>query len=258
MKTRNFLRLFLFLLLLQITAAGMGRAAEPARERLEKEVSATVDLDRQTSVLEQKWFREKQLLADETHNLELEARLLEARIRRLQGYRQQRRLEIEKLKSGLEEMTEIGIRLEPYMDELVTRTRGLQNSDLPFAEAERQRRLAELTETLSSYDSDLPEKLRRVMEVLKIEAGFGRGFEVSEEILPVAGGETTVRVLRLGRIGLYYLTLDGARAGWFNREHQAWEELPGVYSESVKEALRMALKQRAFDLVKLPVAGGRP
>jgi len=107
MKTRNFLHLFLSLLLFQIAAASAGRAAEPVRERLEKKVSATVDLDRQTSVLEQKWLREKQLLADETHNLELEAKLLEARVRRLHGYRQQRRLEIEKLKSGLEEMTEI-------------------------------------------------------------------------------------------------------------------------------------------------------
>ncbi|HIE06712.1 MAG TPA: DUF3450 domain-containing protein [Desulfarculaceae bacterium] len=233
-------------------------AAEPVREQLEKEVAKTVALDRQTSELQQKWLQEKQLLADETHNLKLEAKLLEARILRLHGYRQQRQREIQKLKNGLKDMAEIGIRLEPYLDELVDRTSALQASDLPFARVERKRRLADLADTLNSYDADLPDKLRRVMETLKIEAGFGRGFEVSEEVLPIAGGETTVRVLRLGRIGLYYLTLDGAGAGWFNREHEVWEELPGVYSESVKEALRMALKQRAFDLVRLPVAGGRP
>lgn len=259
MKTRIFLLLFLSLLLTRISPATLVRAAEPVRERLEREVSATVTLDQQTSALRQKWLREKPVLADETHNLELEAKLLEARVLRLNAYQQQRRQEIEKLKSGLGEMNEIGIRLEPYLDELVERLQKLQAADLPFARAERERRLADLRGALNSYESDLPEKLRRVMEVLKIEAGFGRGFEVSEETLPLVGGETTVRVLRLGRIGLYYLTLDGARTGWFNREHKAWEELPGAYSESIKEALRMALKQRAFDLVRLPVAvGGKP
>ncbi len=255
MKPRFFLLLSLTWLLFQISPS---MAAEPVREQLEKDVAATVALDRQTSELQQEWLQEKQLLADETHNLKLAAKLLEARILRLHAYRQQRQREIQKLKNGLKEMAEIGIRLEPYLDELVDRTEALQASGLPFAMVERQRRLADLADTLNSYDADLPDKLRRVMETLKIEAGFGRGFEVSEEVLPIAGGETTVRVLRLGRIGLYYLTLDGAGAGWFNREHEAWEELPGVYSESVKEALRMALKQRAFDLVRLPVAGGRP
>ena len=258
MKPRIFLLLSLVWLLLQILPLTPAAIAEPVREKLEKGVAETVTLERQTADLEQKWLREKQLLADETHNLKLEAELLEARIKRLNGYRQQRQQEILKLRNGLEEMTEIGIRLEPYLDELVALTGKLQASDLPFDRVERQRRLVDLAETLNSYDTDLPEKLRRVMEVLKIEAGFGRGFEVSEEVLPIAGGETAVRVLRLGRIGLYYLTLDGTGAGWFNREQNAWEELPGVYSESVKEALRMALKQRAFDLVRLPVAGGRP
>ena len=245
-------------MLFQISPLTPVAVAGPVREQLEKDVAETVTLERQTADLKQKWLREKQLLADETHNLKLEAELLKARIKRLHAYRQQRQREILKLKNGLEEMTEIGIRLEPYLDELVARTGELQASDLPFAQVERQRRLADLAETLNSYDTDLPEKLRRVMEALKIDAGFGRGFEVSEEVLPIAEGETTVRVLRLGRIGLYYLTLDGTGAGWFNREHNAWEELPGVYSESVKEALRMALKQRAFDLVRLPVAGVRP
>ncbi|MCK5680489.1 DUF3450 domain-containing protein, partial [bacterium] len=162
------------------------------------------------------------------------------------------------LETGLKEMAEIGIRLEPFLDEVVGLIETFQAADLPFSVVERERRFNDLRQVLNSYDADLAEKLRRVMEVLKIEAGFGRGFEVSEEVLNKDTGETAVRVLRLGRIGLYYLTLDGAKAGWFNRELKVWEELSGGYSEAIKEALRMALKQRAFDLVCLPVAGGKP
>ncbi len=226
------------------------------RQQLEKGVTATVAVEKETADLRQDWQLEKRQLAEETHNLELEAKLLAARSLKLAGYRQQRQQEIQKLENGLAEMAEIGLRLEPYLDELAQKIETLVAADLPFSRIERQRRLLELNQVLDSYDADLAEKLRRSMEVLKIEAGFGRGFEVDEELLPLNGVDTTVRVLRLGRVGLYYLTLDGSQAGWYNREKLEWEALPGSYSESVKEALRMALKQRAFDLVRLPVAGG--
>lgn len=257
MKEKIFLLVVLTGLLFCGSITTLSAAPDTFREELEKGVGETVAVEQQTAGLHRKWQLEERLLADETHALELEAKLLEARSRKLQGYGQQRHREISRLCQGLDDMAEIGIRLEPYLDELVGRIKKLQANDLPFSLIERERRLADLNETLNGYDVDLAEKLRRLMEVLKIEAGFGRGFEVSEENLTIGAGEATVRVLRLGRVGLYYLTLDGARAGWFNRDRKVWEELPGTYSEAVKEALRMALKQRAFDLVRLPV-GGKP
>ena len=258
MKRKLFFGASLILLVSCILLMFDSAQAAPLREQLEKGVSATVNVEKQTAELRQKWQAEEHLLADATHALELELKLLEARSLKLQGYAEQRQLEITKLNNGLTEMAEIGLHLEPYLDDLVVEIKELKASDLPFAMSERARRLADLEAALNSYDVDLPEKLNRVMEVLKIEAGFGRGFEVSEEVLNRGDGETAVRVLRLGRVGLYYLTLDGSQAGWFNRESKTWEKLPGIYSEAVKEALRMALKQRAFDLVQLPVAGGKP
>ncbi len=230
----------------------------PSRQKLDETVHETVAVQKKTTNLRQGWQEERRALDDVTHALELEIKLLEARREKLRGYSQQRLKEISRLEKGLKEMTEIGIRLEPFLDELVDRIAAFQAADLPFSVAERERRLADLRQDLNSYDADLAEKLRRVMEVLKIEAGFGRGFEVSEEFLALDGTETTVRMLRLGRVGLYYLSLDGDRAGWFNRNTKRWEPLSGASNEAVKEALRMTLKQRAFDLVRLPVAGGQP
>ncbi len=233
-------------------------ASVESRQKIDETVKETVVIQKKTTNLSQGWQDERRVLADATHALELEIKLLEARREKLRGYSQQRHKEILRLETGLKEMTEIGIRLEPFLDELVGRIESFQVADLPFSVHERERRLADLRQVLNSYDADLAEKLRRVMEVLKIEAGFGRGFEVSEESLTFNGAETTVRMLRLGRVGLYYLSLDGERAGWFNRLTKNWEPLSGASNEAVKEALRMTLKQRAFDLVRLPVAGGQP
>lgn len=259
MKLFNMKTVRLILLATVLLLPGLTGAA-PTRQGLERGVEATVDLQRQTAAAVEKWEIERRELAAETHAIELEEKLLAARLRKLEGYREQRLREIARLEKGLEDMAEIGIRLEPFLDELVIRLDDFRGRDLPFAQTERRRRLADLKEALSSYEVSLAEKLRRCFEVLGIEAGFGRGFEVGEESLELDGVETTVRVLRLGRVGLYYLSLDGSRAGWYESAAQTWQPLSAGNSEAVKQALRMALKQRAFDLVRLPVAaaGGRP
>ena len=252
------MRKFLRIAILALACAGLPilAAADATRQGLERKVGETLDLQRETAVALEKWQVQQQELEEKLHAQELEEKLLAARLVKLEGYRDQRLAEIERLEKGLQRMTEIGLRLEPFLDELVLRIEEMSEKGLPFARPERQRRLAELKESLNRYEVSLADKLRRCLEVLAIEAGFGRGFEVSEETLPVDGVETTVRVLRLGRVGLYYLTLDGSKAGWYEAASARWQALPTAAAEAIKEALRMALKQRAFDLVRLPVGGG--
>ncbi len=233
--------------------------AGPGREKIDRIVAETVTVEKQSEARQQAWLDEKAELESATHALELEARLLAARVKKLKAYRRQRRAEISRLETGLKEMENIGLRLEPYLDELSEKIGKFVGSDLPFDRVEREQRLADLRRELDRYDVQLAEKLRRVFEVLKIEAGYGRGFEVSEENLELDGTETLVRVLRLGRVGLYYMTPDGERAGWYNRQAGKWVPLSRSFQPAVREALRMALKQRAFDLVRLPVEEeGRP
>jgi hypothetical protein len=248
--------LSVFLLVLSPAWTCLQASPAPSRHQLVKTVAATVVVQQDTEKARREWLTEKRQLQADTHALELESRLLAVRVRRLKEYRSQRLEEIARFRAGLEEMKAIGLELDPYLDELTGRLEKLVADDLPFDRQERELRLRQLRDELNRYDCRLAEKLRRVIEVLKIEAGFGRGFEVREENLPLDGAATMVQVLRLGRVGLYYLTLDGKQAGWFNRVSGRWETLPRSYHESVKEALRMALKQRAFGLVRLPVGDG--
>ncbi|NPA25544.1 MAG: DUF3450 domain-containing protein [Deltaproteobacteria bacterium] len=252
--------LLVFLLVLSPGGVSLQASSSASRREIGQTVAATVTVQQDTERNRREWLTEKQQLQADIHALELESRLLSVRVRRLKEYRSQRLEEIARLRAGLEEMKAIGLELDPYLDELTGRLEELVAHDLPFDRQERELRLRQLRDELNRYDCRLAEKLRRVAEVLKIEAGFGRGFEVSEEDLLLDGAATTVQVLRLGRVGLYYLTLDGEQAGWFNRTTGHWEALPRTYHEAVKEALRMALKQRAFDLVRLPVSagGGQP
>ena len=59
--------------------------------------------------------------------------------------------------------------------------------------------------------------------------------------------------LRIGRVALLYLTLDGEQAGMWDRESQSWQPLPSTYRIAIKKGLRIANKQAAPDLLRLPV-----
>ncbi len=255
MKRKVFLSLPLFLLVL------LPRVLPAA----DSPVAAVTDIAQQTVTVQQQtqkavaaWEKERQELLARLQNGKIEADLLRYRQKKLRRYLAERRDRIAKLKKGIAEKQVITRELEPFLDQTLERAVDMSQQGLPFLEEERQQRFAGLDATLNSYDASLAEKLRRVLEMLQIEARYGHQVEAYDRVLTLAGKETTVNVLRLGRIGLYYLTLDGREAGWYNPDGKTWEPLPGRFLEPVKDGLRMAMKQRAVDLVRLPVGkGGR-
>ena len=61
----------------------------------------------------------------------------------------------------------------------------------------------------------------------------------------------TVDFLRIGRVSLYYLSLDGVEAGiWHDN---AWQKLDDSYRQSISLGLKVAKKQLPPDLLVLPV-----
>ena len=99
----------------------------------------------------------------------------------------------------------------------------------------------------------LPEKYRRVMEAYRVEMQYGHTIEAYDGDLQVQGRTRTVQFLRLGRIGLYYLSPDGKKAGYWSRSAATWERLPAETRRPIAKGIRMARKQAAPDLVRLPV-----
>jgi len=152
-------------------------------------------------------------------------------------------------------LKKINRELEPYLDETVKRLREFIKGDLPFLTEERQKRLLALQSVLDSYDAGIAEKLRRVLEALRIEVDYGGQVEVTEEQITLADRPRTVQVFRLGRLALFYRTLDGKEIGRFNPETGRWEKLPSRFSREMERAMEMAARRRAADLLKLPIGG---
>jgi hypothetical protein len=245
-----------FVLLLPPAAVAAATApVDAAGETVSRTVAEQEKRQREISA----WEEERRELLETRHELEQRLELLRFRCRKHEGYIARRRQAVAELEAGIAAQRRIADELEPLLDDTLAQTRRFAAADLPFLIAERENRFLQIAELLDRYDASLAEKLRRVLEMLHIEARYGQGVEAYDARLPVGGGEAAVKVLRVGRVGLYYLTLDGTAAGWYNPETATWEPLAGGSRDAVREALRMAMKQRAVDLVTLPVAvGGRP
>jgi hypothetical protein len=125
--------------------------------------------------------------------------------------------------------------------------------DMPFLPEERNLRIEELRKLMERPDVLTSEKYRRVTEAYQIELDYGHTIEAYEGEIDVDGQAKTVAFLRYGRLGLYYMTLDGQTIGHWDTEQDAWVELDAEYRASLDRALRIARKQLPPDLTRLPV-----
>ncbi len=145
-------------------------------------------------------------------------------------------------------------RITPLIREMVGRLEQFVALDLPFSLSERRQRLMKLRDKLRQPSLSVGEKYRYVLEAYQIENDYGRTIEAYKDKLRGQNDEERlVEFLRIGRLALYYQTLDGKEIGQWNRTTKQWEQLPGEYRSDIRKGLRIANKQLAPDLLALPV-----
>ena len=125
--------------------------------------------------------------------------------------------------------------------------------DTPFLPDERQSRVVALQALMDRADVSVAEKYRRILEAYLVETEYGRTIESYKGELGEAAEARTVDFLRIGRVSLYYVTLDGVETGYWDQEAKQWHRLDDSYRESLAQAIKVAKKQLPPDLLVLPV-----
>lgn len=125
--------------------------------------------------------------------------------------------------------------------------------DLPFLQAERRERVAALRRMMTDPSTPAAEKYRRILEAYRIEGDYGRGFGAERLELDDGGRKKIVDVLRVGRVALYSLTLDGREAAYWEPASKQWKPLSGSYRSALREGLKIARETAAPIVVNLPV-----
>jgi len=143
--------------------------------------------------------------------------------------------------------------ITPLMLRMIDALSAFVSLDVPFLEEERSERILELRKLMRRADVTEAEKYRSIMEAYQIENDYGRTIEAYRSTLIQGDKEVTVNFLRVGRIALVYQTLDEAEAGAWNSNSKSWEALDANLRTSIRNGLRIARKQSAPDLIRLPL-----
>ncbi len=163
------------------------------------------------------------------------------------------REEKREMERQLEEIARAEREIVPLMIQMVDTLERFVQLDTPFLPEERRQRINQLKRLLTSAEISSAEKFRRILEAYQIENDYARTIEAYRAELEVDDEKRPVDFLRLGRVALFYQTLDGERSGFWNPRKKRWESLPDEFRRPIRQGLRIARKEAAPDLLTLPI-----
>ncbi len=231
-----------------------------AKDPLTRSIDTSIANTRQEAKVQQRIDKlddETKAMLEEYQRLSRELDVLKVyddQLLRLVKSQEEEKTSIQKQMQALDmtqrEIVPLMLRMVQSLDEFI-------HLDQPFLAEERGLRITQLKQLMDRADISVGEKYRRVLEAYQIEMDYSRTIEASRGELQTGANPRTVDFLRIGRVGLYYLTLDRKEVGRWNPASDAWETLPSRYNLPIRNGLRIARKQAAPDLLRLPVSAPR-
>ncbi len=198
-------------------------------------------------------------ISDDTDRLTAEYRIVLQRIDALRIYNKQvsdliasQEDEMTSLRRQIDDVELVGREVTPLMLGMLDAIENFVELDVPFLPEERSDRMADLHDVMVRADVTDAERYRRIMEAYQIENEFGRTIEAYQGELNLDGSTRQVDFLRVGRVGFLYQTLDGSETGVWDQKKRAWKDAEDSAS-AVRLGIRMARKQTAPDLLRLPL-----
>tara|TARA_B100000768_G_scaffold178992_1_gene195780 strand:- start:2922 stop:3698 length:777 start_codon:yes stop_codon:yes gene_type:complete len=161
--------------------------------------------------------------------------------------------EIENIILKIDELDQTNQRIVPLMLKMIDGLENFIQLDLPFLMTERKDRVINLKTTMDRGDISTSEKFRLITEAYKTELEYGRTIEAYRDNIVIDDVETSADFLRIGRIALTYLTVDGSKGGYWDTSTSQWEKSTSAIKRSTADALKVATKQAPPALIKIPV-----
>jgi hypothetical protein len=222
-------------------------------DEIRRPVRESVEIRKQTQEANEQWQRERQALAARYDRLAEENRRLAARIEALEENVSASNRRIKQKEKQLADIEHVTVGIEPFLMETIGRIAALTTDGLPFLQEERQQRLERIREMMADPDVPVSEKYRKVMEALLVEAEYGNTIEVYQKTIDADGKTMLANIFRLGRLSLFYQTMDRQESGWFNAADSAWEKLPNTYNRDISTAIDIGAKRQPVELLTLPL-----
>lgn len=160
---------------------------------------------------------------------------------------------LEDIALSMDQVDVINRQIFPLMERMID---GIEQSialDIPFLLDERTKRIDTLKEIMERSDVSVAEKFRKVMEAYQIENDYGGSSEWYLQEIELDGTVREYKMLRIGRIGLYFQSDDTSVTGWWNTETGQYEEVSNENRNEIRKGLRIARQLVAPELVLIPL-----
>lgn len=235
---------------------GVGSAfAQDSPSEVHGNVAKTIASEQKAQDKADGWSDQKQTILNDIRDLKYRVTWKQYRQKKYKIYNEGVKESIKNLQATKEEINKLREQLDPYLEQVVDRLEAFVKKDLPFQPEERQSRIDALRKILNNYNMQPSEKLNYIVSNgLKIEADYGKMYEYQEDVkLNFDGVDTKVNIMRIGRISMYYMSIDRKQIGMYNKEAAKWEPLPDSQLQEFKRAFDMVNQKRAADIVELPL-----
>lgn len=158
--------------------------------------------------------------------------------------------ELESLQNQLDELARTERDIMPLMKRMVDALERFVEMDMPFRADRRRDRIAALRDAMSDPSVSVADRYQRVMEAYSDESDYGRS--IDHERAEIDG--QVHDLIRVGRVALYALSLDGGDAKRWDKDEQRWVTLSGRYIPALRQAMRISREVVAPELMLLPVS----
>ncbi len=243
----------LSIVMLLVSAWPGGVSAHTASAtRVKETAEKTVGIDVGTQNLVEDWAQEKQEMLDRIETLS--SQLKQAQWQQEKNLVFIRTLEekIADLNLRAAEIKKVELELLPVLDTTLAQVNHLAMSDMPAALERRKEAIARTRTVLDDYDMGLLSKARTMFDLMSREVDLGYTVGVEEQEITADGQARQVKLLRVGRIGLYAVTLDGRNGFVWNRSANQFTALEGS-AKDLSNAVEMAEGIRLIGLSNLPL-----
>ncbi len=230
-----------------------GLNAENFADRLRAPVRETVSIRKETQASLDQWGLEKEQLAAEYDALKKQVESRKLAQENLKNEISLHESRVALLDKEVADASRISAEIQPFLKEVHGRLNQLVRDGLPFLVRERADRLHNLQTVLKDPGIAVSEKFRKLLEAVQIEAEYGNTVEVYPRKIVVDGKEFRADIFRLGRISLFFQSIDRETAGYFDAGSGLWEVLPEKYNRDIGSVIEIGSKRRPVELVNLPL-----
>ncbi|MBU1344184.1 MAG: DUF3450 domain-containing protein [Proteobacteria bacterium] len=230
-----------------------GQCQASRTEDVKQPVEQSVKIRQETQRETDQWEQEKAKLIYLYDQLKAEHEALATENKTLSSAESEAETLNLKLLKQKQESVRIQKELLPFLNNLYARLATLVSNDTPFLKEERALRLQNLEKILASPEVTVAEKYRKVMEALFIEADYGNTIEIYQEKVLINNEAVLGDIFRLGRVCLFFLSLDQTSCAYYNVTQKNWTPLEKESLAAIRSGVEIGQKRKPAQLLALPL-----